>query len=304
MKKSSMGILCFFACLAVILSNGQLPEWDDPFGQYPQWDVPYVPTPYEVVDVMLEMAGVTDSDTLYDLGCGDGRIVITAATRLGTKGIGIDIDPERIKECHTNAAEAGVEDHVTFLNQNLFETDFSRASVVTLYLLNSVNLRLRPKLLKDLKPGTRIVSHDFSMGSWKADKKTDISVDYRVHEVYFWTIPANASGRWRVNQPPQLMAVPFTLNIKQQFQEIEGQADLRKAVVPIQDVELKGDQISFTLITDESHTCTFQGKISGHRMEGRVTVRTEDKDQTFVWKAERDPKTMLPLDPGNQDGWD
>jgi len=300
MKKPILASLSFLICIAIIWPLNQRPQWEDTFGQFPKWDVPYVPTPYEVVEAMLEMAGVKESDTLYDLGCGDGRIVITAASRFGTKGVGIDIDPERIQECLTNAAESGVEDRVTFLNQNLFETDFSAASVVTLYLLHSVNLRLRPKLLTDLNPGTRVVSHDFSMGSWKPDRKIDLDVDYRVHEVYFWTIPANASGRWRVSRPSQLKAVPFTLTIKQQFQEVQGQAELRQSIVPIQEAELIADRLRFSFITDEGQTCSFQGMLNGHHMQGRVTIRSESGEKSFPWEAERDPKTKMPIDPGDE----
>ncbi|HLL77435.1 MAG TPA: 50S ribosomal protein L11 methyltransferase [Pyrinomonadaceae bacterium] len=150
-------------------------------------DVPYVPTPQEVVDEMLRMANVGKNDVVYDLGCGDGRLVITAVKKFGAKrGVGVDIDPQRIKESNENARAAGVTDRVKFVEQNLFETDFKEATVVTLYLLPDVNLRLRPKLWSDLKPGTRVVSHAFDMGDWQPEKTT--SVDGRM--IYFWTIPA------------------------------------------------------------------------------------------------------------------
>ena len=149
-------------------------------------DVPYVPTREEVVAGMLKLADVKMGDVLYDLGCGDGRIVITAAQKYGARGIGIDIDPERIKEANENAQKAGVTGKVKFVEQDLFEAKISDASVVTLYLLPSVNLKLRPKLMRDLKPGTRIVSHSFDMGDWKPEK--EINVDGE--RIYFWTIPA------------------------------------------------------------------------------------------------------------------
>ena len=149
-------------------------------------DVIYVPTPQNVVDAMLDMAKVTKNDVVYDLGCGDGRIVITAAKR-GARGVGIDIDPQRIKEARENAKTAGVEDRVQFLETDLFTSDISKATVVTLYLLPSLNLKLQPKLFKELKPGTRIVSHSFDMGDWKPEQTREI--EFR--KVYFWTIPAN-----------------------------------------------------------------------------------------------------------------
>ena len=148
-------------------------------------DVHYVPTPQQVVDAMLKIANVTGKDVVYDLGCGDGRIPVTAAQRFGARGVGIDIDPKRIEEANANAKAAGVTDKVKFLNQDLFTSDFSEATVVTLYLLPSLNEKLMPKLKKELKPGTRIVSHAFDMGdTWPAEKTEQ--VDGRT--IYYWTI--------------------------------------------------------------------------------------------------------------------
>jgi ribosomal protein L11 methylase PrmA len=144
-------------------------------------EVPYVPTPEEVVAGMLKLAGVTSKDVVYDLGCGDGRIVVTAAKVYGARGVGIDIDPDRIREANENAKKSGVGDKVHFIEKDLFEADFSEATVVTLYLLSSVNLRLRPKL-QALKKGTRIVSHQFDMGDWKPVKKETIGT----RPVYLW----------------------------------------------------------------------------------------------------------------------
>ncbi|MBI1875662.1 MAG: methyltransferase domain-containing protein [Acidobacteria bacterium] len=147
-------------------------------------DVIFVPTPPEVVDAMLKVAKVTKNDVVYDLGCGDGRIVIAAA-KLGARGTGIDIDPQRIKEATDNAKKEGVADRLTFKNEDLFTANISDASVVTLYLLPSLNVKLRPKLMKDLKPGTRIVSHAFDMGDWKPEQTLDVNG----RTVYYWTIP-------------------------------------------------------------------------------------------------------------------
>lgn len=152
-------------------------------------DVPYVPTREEVVAGMLKLGGVKPGDVVYDLGCGDGRIVITAAQTFGTRGVGIDINPVRIEEAQANAKRAGVTDKVKFIEQDLFEANISEASVVMLYLLPSINLKLLPKLLSDLKPGTRIVSHSFDMGDWKAQKEMEVEGE----RIYFWTIPASRS---------------------------------------------------------------------------------------------------------------
>ncbi len=156
-------------------------------------DVPYVPTPPEVVEAMLKLGNVGAGDVLYDLGCGDGRIVIMAVEKFGaTRGTGYDIDPQRIKEANQNAKQAGVTDKVRFILGNLFEADFRDATIVTLYLLPDVNLKLLPKLLKDLKVGSRIVSHQFDMGSWEPDKK--IEIDW--HRVYLWTVTEKAKARF------------------------------------------------------------------------------------------------------------
>jgi ribosomal protein L11 methylase PrmA len=148
-------------------------------------DVIFVPTPQEVVDAMLKLAKVTKNDVVYDLGSGDGRIPITAAKTYGARGVGIDIDPQRIKEAAENLKTAGVGDRVKFLNQDLFTTDISEATVVTLYLLPSLNLKLMPKLNKELKPGTRIVSHAFDMG----DAKPTETLNVNGRTIYFWTTP-------------------------------------------------------------------------------------------------------------------
>jgi SAM-dependent methyltransferase len=148
-------------------------------------DVIFVPTPNEVVDKMLEMAKVTSKDTVYDLGCGDGRIVITAAQKYGVRAVGIDIDPKRIAEATANAKAARVTDRVRFIEGDLFEADISEATVVTLYLLTRLNEKLKPKLLKELQPGTRIVSHAFDMGDWAPEQRAQVAAS----TVYLWRIP-------------------------------------------------------------------------------------------------------------------
>jgi SAM-dependent methyltransferase len=153
----------------------------------PKLDVPYVPTPDAVVNAMLEMAKVTKNDVIYDLGSGDGRIVISAASKFGAKGLGVDIDPDRIAEARANAKRAAVDDRVQFQEGNLFELDLSPASVVTLYLLPAINMQLRPKL-QALKPGTRIVSHRFDMGDWKPDKTQEVDGN----TIYMWIVKPQA----------------------------------------------------------------------------------------------------------------
>ncbi len=159
-------------------------------------DVPYVPTHELIVTEMLDLGRVRGTDVLYDLGSGDGRIVIEAAKRFGTRGVGYDIDPERVREANENAVRAGVKDKVRFVQGDIFDANIKEATVVTLYLLPAVNLRLKPKLLRDLKPGTRIVSHNYDMGDdWPPEKTIRMTVNGTEHVVHFWTIPRRGATR-------------------------------------------------------------------------------------------------------------
>jgi len=176
--------LSLFLTLGVTLALAQEKKLREP-------DVVFEPSPENVVEEMLKLANVHKGDVVYDLGCGDGRTVIAAAKIPGVRSVGIDINPERIKESLENARKAGVMDHATFRNEDLFEANIKEATVVTLYLLQSLNVKLRPKLWKELKPGTRVVSHDFDMGDWKPDKE----IQLEEHTIYWWTIPANAASQ-------------------------------------------------------------------------------------------------------------
>jgi 2-polyprenyl-3-methyl-5-hydroxy-6-metoxy-1,4-benzoquinol methylase len=176
---------CLFGallCASVTLAQNRQPA-------HPP-DVPFVPSPNVVVEGMLKLANVHKGDRLIDLGCGDGRIVIMAAQQFGARATGVDINPERIEEAQANAKKAGVEKMVNFKEGDLFDADIHDATVVTLYLLPDVNMKLRPKLLKDLKPGTRIVSHSFNMGDWKPDKEQEVEG----RTIYLWTVPAHTNS--------------------------------------------------------------------------------------------------------------
>jgi ribosomal protein L11 methylase PrmA len=175
----ALAAACSFAAPVALLAQAQKQHAT----QYP--DVIFVPTPQEVVEDMLRLANVQKGDVLYDLGSGDGRIAITAARKYGIKATGIDIDPERIREANENAKKAGVTNLVQFRQENLFTADFKDATVITLYLLPDLNVKLRPKLWNELKPGTRIVSHQFEMGAWKPEKK----LESNGRTIYFWTVP-------------------------------------------------------------------------------------------------------------------
>lgn len=172
-------VILFSALLAVAAAGAP----QSAPARYP--DVPFVPTPEDVVERMLQLANVHPGDVVYDLGCGDGRIVVMAAKKFGAKATGVDIDPERIQEAKANAEKAGVTGKTTFLLGDLYQADIHPATVVTLYLLPSVNEKLKPKLLKELRPGTRVVSHSFDMGDWKPDKTEEVNG----RRIYLWTIP-------------------------------------------------------------------------------------------------------------------
>ena len=178
------GTSLLFLLLTLDLSVGSLAAQEAPAKRVP--DVRYEPSTPEIVNAMLKLANVKRGDVVYDLGCGDGRVVIAAAQKYGARGVGIDIDPQRIKEAQENARKAGVTRRVKFLNQDLFEADIKEATVVMLYLLPWVNLKLRPKLWSDLKPGTRVVSHSHDMGDWKPEREGTAGGD----TIYYWTIPA------------------------------------------------------------------------------------------------------------------
>lgn len=243
-------------------------------------DVQWVPTPQEVVDQMLELAGVDENDLIYDLGSGDGRIVITAATRYGARGIGVDIDPERIADARANAETAGVSDRVKFVEGDLFEMDFSDATVVTLYLLNSLNRKLRPKLIEELEPGTPVVSHAFDMGEWTPD--TSMSVDGKM--VYLWIVPARLDGRWEVSmKDPNGDEEVFVLDIEQDFQEVNGIAETEVGSSEIQGGHVQGEEVSFTLTSRSTPARQFTGRIDGEVMSGTA----EDQGRALEWRARR-----------------
>ncbi|MEO8595389.1 MAG: class I SAM-dependent methyltransferase [Candidatus Solibacter sp.] len=190
LHRNTVGVLALAALLLAGLASAQnsAPRREP--------DVPYVPTTEPAVEAMLKLAGVTKTDIVYDLGCGDGRIVITAAKMFGARGVGIDINPVRITEAKENAKKAGVENLVRFEENDLFEADFKQATVVTLFLLPNINLKLRPKLLEDLKPGTRVVSNTFTMDDWKPEKEVivaDSESSYLSHRLFLWTVPAKAT---------------------------------------------------------------------------------------------------------------
>ena len=227
--------------------------------QPPRLDVPYVPTPQEVVDRMLQLGRVRTGEFHIDLGSGDGRIAVTSASKHGARSLGVDLNPVRLEEARANAKKAGVSDRARFEQKNLFETDIARADIVTMYLLPSVNLQLRPKILSDMWPGTRIVSHAFDMGDWQPDHKESVIG----RTVYLWVVPGRVEGRWNIEGSRS-----FTVSIQQKYQQISGTADIGGKQLPLRDASLNGAEIGFALDID-GLPYRFQGVVSGDRIEGR-----------------------------------
>lgn len=248
-------------------------------------DVPYVPTPQELVEKMLEMAKVTDKDVVYDLGCGDGRMVVTAAKKYGARGVGVDIDPQRIAESNDNAKQAGVTDKVKFIKGDLFQMDFGDATVLTLYLLPSVNEKLKPKILQ-LKPGTRVVSHAFTMGDWEADEQAE--VDGRT--AYYWTVPANVEGTWVATVKDGGRERKMSLNLEQEYQKVTGSAEIDGRKAEIKDAKLEGDKLTFALATDGQAARKYTCRIEDGQMQARAGDGEANADdaQTASFTARRE----------------
>ncbi|MBS4082223.1 MAG: class I SAM-dependent methyltransferase [Rhizobiales bacterium] len=226
----------------------------------PKLDIHFVPTPHEVVKRMLELAKVGPDDIHYDLGSGDGRIVIAAVKDFkAKKGVGIDLDPQRIKEANENKAKAGVGDNVTFREQNIFETDLSEASTVSMYLLTSINIRMRPKLLKELKPGTRIVTHAFNMGEWKEEHSESVEG----YQVYLFIVPANVNGKWEVSEGER----KISLDLKSEFTELSGTATVNGKSSTLKDSKITGTKIEFTIDLD-GKPVKYEGNVDGGTITG------------------------------------
>ena len=260
-------------CLTLLLGYGlaqaqPAKEYEPSVGQEGK-DVVWVPTPQALVDKMLDMAKVTPKDYVIDLGSGDGRTVITAAKR-GSKALGIEYNPDMVELSKRNAVKEGVSDKATFVKADLFESDFSQAQVITMFLLPSINIKLRPKIL-DLKPGTRIVSNSFDMEDWKADETSTASGCDHWCTAHLWIVPAKVGGTWKLPQGE--------LNLKQTFQMITGTLRNGNVTTPISG-KLNGDQISFT-----AGGAQYTGRVNGNAIEGTVKGGSNGS-----WSAQRTSK--------------
>ena len=249
---------------------------------------PYVPTPQGVVDAMLDLAKVGPNDFVIDLGSGDGRIVLTAAQRYRAQGIGIDIDPELVQQSNAEARKRGLGERVSFIQQDVLQAKVDRATVLTLYLLPGMMQSLQAKLSRELKPGTRIVSHDFPFGEWKPDREATVEVPEKygtpgqwTSTLFYWVVPAQVHGRWNVSSTA-IAPQPVALTLEQQFQNVAGRAAMQGTEAPIAAGKVEADRIQFKLTLPQG-AYDFSGVVQGDRMRGEVT----HAGRSVAWTATR-----------------
>jgi hypothetical protein len=269
-------------------------------------DTPYVQTPQNVVDKMLEIAKVGPRDFVIDLGSGDGRMIITAAKKLGARGFGVDHDRRLVEVANRNAAAAGVADRAVFYERDLYKTDIRRATVVTIYLLPEVNIMVRPKLLSTLRPGTRIVSHDYDMGDWKPELALEMDAPGKTvgrdmkSKVFYWIVPATVAGTWRWQLTRGGATRDFDAAVEQMFQTFEGNVVSEGRSGRIEGGRLSADRISFATAIDEGGGATryeFSGRVAGDRIKGEVRITRGGEATQAQWSAKRvekrQPRHML-----------
>jgi SAM-dependent methyltransferase len=272
--------------VAPLLCQAQSWAWDD-------GTTPYVQSPMEVVERMLRLAEPKPGETLVDLGSGDGRIVIEAARRYGVRGLGVDLDPQLVRLARDNARKAGVEGLARFETRDLFELDFSGADIVSAYLLPDVNLKLLPKLL-EMKPGTRIVTHDYDMGEWGYDEMIELPVAEKLigpmgrSKVFLFVVPADARGIWKSVLPGHGGVWRFAIAQKHQILDVAAHAGAEEQAV--RGTRLRGEEIRMVmsgLVAGKPSTQAFRGRVRGERMEGEVTITDGEESRTRPWTATR-----------------
>ena len=256
-------------------------------------DVVYVPTPQVVVDEMLRMAKVGPNDFVIDLGSGDGRMVITAAKKFGARGFGVDLDPVLLKLSNENAQREGVADRARFVEENLFRTDLSQATVITSYLLPEMNEKLRPKILS-LKPGTRVVTHDYHMGEWHAEEMRTLDVPEKKvgnpgkSYVYRYIVPAKIAGRWQSQIASGAQPANWEFEFAQRFQMFDGVAMSGGRKITLRVPKLEGDQLSFQFLTkpgDNSTRHEFKGTVKGDLIDGTLRLGAGAATKQVPWSA-------------------
>jgi hypothetical protein len=259
----SLAVLWAGCAFTAMAQNAPATDYVPQRGQIGK-DVIWVPTPVPLIEKMLSTARVTSDDRLFDLGAGDGIIAITAAQQRGAQAVGIEYNPDMADFARRKVREAGVEGKVKIITGDIFKEDFSSATVVTLYLLPDLNMRLRPTILK-MKPGTRILSHAFTMGDWEADEV----IAHENFRGYFWWVPAQLEGEWVVTGA---QGGPLKLTFHQQFQKIGGLLQRDSQTLPLIGARLRGEDLSFQFMTPDRRVHTFSGRIEGTQMTGTVTT--------------------------------
>jgi len=245
----------------------------------PGKDVVWVPTPNELVDRMLQMAKTSPNDLIIDLGSGDGRIAIAAAKRFGARAQGIEYNPDMVALSNKAAAREGVAERVKFVQADIFQSDFSQATVITMYLLPDLNLKLRPKIL-EMKPGTRVVSHQFDMGDWQPDETASLES----RSAYLWIVPADVAGDWELTAASAKGPITYRLQLGQAFQIVNGTARLADKALLLSDGRLQGTEIHFTLLDESETRLEFSGQADGGTMQGTMHSTTTP---TAKWSAKR-----------------
>ena len=297
---AALGAVCLIAAPAVAQDYG---------------DTPYVQTPQNVVDKMLEVAKVGPKDFVIDLGSGDGRMIITAAKKHGARGFGVDLDRRLVTLSNRLAAKAGVSDRAVFYERDIYQTDVSPASVVTIYLLPEVNLMMRPILLSNLKPGTRVVSHDYGMGEWTPDVSFTMDAPGKPvgrdqkSNVFYWVVPARASGKWLWQSSPDGGAPRiYELALNQNFQMVDGTLTVDRKTVPIEEAKLVGDQLRFIAKLGDNGAARYEftGRVVNNGIDGTVRLQlsggpTREQSwsaaRTEVWEPRHftlPPPTLIP----------
>jgi hypothetical protein len=269
MRKRLIPAVLGLYCLLILCSCESLP------GKKTDPDVIFETTPHKVVKEMLKLAEVKKGDTVYDLGSGDGRIVIAAAKDFGANGVGVEIDKDLIDESIRNAQEAGMEGMVRFVQEDFYQVNLGDATVVTMYLLPNLNVRLSPKFLKELKPGSKIVSHRWEMGKWKPDK----TLKAYGATVYLWVVPAQVEGNWRVTLRNEKESREYTLAIKQDFQKIRATLGDEKRRYTVEDMNLEGNGIAISVsdgVRGKAFKMNMEAEVKGDTMEGTAFVREGD----------------------------
>ena len=265
--------------------------------------VPFVPTPLDVVHRMLTLAKVGPNDYVVDLGSGDGRIVREAAREFGARGFGVEHDPELVARSQELARREGIADKVTFMAQDLFETDLSDATVVTMYLFPAINLKLRPLLLKQLKPGTRIVSHDFDMADWAPDATAKLYSKEKYgatggdSTIYLWLVPADVAGRWTWRLEIGGQPLDYELTATQRYQKVDAAVRVGGQTRPVQDFRVQGDEISFTVLGEIKGSTVhqeFSGRASGDGIQGSVRLSGPRMQGAADWVAQRNERGSGP----------